>query len=405
MDEIGHRYLQLALNLDHHFEGFVDAYFGPPELKAGIQAAAPRPLGALGDDVQQLLEAIEVGEMDAARQGFLTKQVQAMAAVIRRLSGDEIDFVTEVELYFDITPVMADESAFEAAHAAMDKLLPGDGSLIERLAAWRKRLELEPAQILPVFEMTLRETRRRTQALFCLPPGEDLTLHLVKDEPWGAYNWYLGGYCSRVEINTDLPVRVDSAVPLIAHEAYPGHHTEHAIKEQHLYRQLKRAEHAVQLLLAPECVISEGIGDSAQQMLFDDSELAAFLRDQLYPLAGLADLDVEKQIHLGRAAEALRGVAGNAALLLHHNGLAPDQVQRYIERYGLRTPEEASHSMKSLSNPLFRSYVFNYAMGKALLAPLLKGPDAPASFARLLSDPLTPSQVRDLLAQNSPRDV
>jgi len=402
MDEIGRRYLQLALNLDRHLEGFVDAYFGPPELRTEIQAGSPRPLEALADDAQHLLDHVLAAEPDAQRKAFLGKQVQAMAAVIRNLSGDPIDFITEVELYFDITPAMTDEAVFEAAHVEVDKLLPGEGSLVDRLTAWKKQLHLDPDNILPVFELALHETRCRTRELFDLPPGEDLTLHLVKDQSWGAYNWYLGGYRSRIEINTDLPVRVDSAVPLIAHEAYPGHHTEHALKEQHLFQRLGRAEHSVQLLLAPECVISEGIADSAQQLLFDDSELAAFLQDRLYPLAGITELDAEKQIRLGRAMEELRRVGGNAALLLHREGHSPERVQRYIERNGLRTPEEAAHSMGFLSSPLFRSYVFNYAMGKALLAPLLEGPDTLANFERLLREPIVPSQVRDWVAQREP---
>ena len=123
----------------------------------------------------------------------------------------------------------------------------------------------------------------------------------------------------------------------------------------------------------------------------------------MYPLAGIAELDVEKQLRLRRAAEALGGVSGNAALLLHREGRAPEEVQRYIERYSLRTPEEASHSMRFLMNPLFRSYVFNYAVGKTLLAPLLDGPDALANFERLLSEPFTPSQVRLWLAQSNPK--
>ena len=401
MDEIGNRYLHLALHLDRHFEGFVDAYFGPAELREEIQRSAPRSLEALADDAQALLEAIDANVKDAQRKEFLQKQARAMSAVAQNLSGDRIDFVQEVELYFDITPTMVDEATFEAAHADLDKLLPGDGSMAERSTAWREKRNLEPDKILPVFDLALRETRRRTRELFALPPGEDLTLEIVKDQPWGAYNWYLGEFKSRVDLNTDLPVKVDWAVPLIAHEAYPGHHTEHAIKEQLLYKGQGRAEHAVQLLLAPECVISEGIADNAQNILFDDAQLAAFLRDQLYPLAGLAGLDIETQLRVERARQALAGVSGNAALLLHRDGWAPEKVQAYVEHYSLRTPEEASHSMNFLTNPLFRSYVFNYAMGKALLAPLLEGPDALANFARLLSEPLTPSQVRRWLAQRT----
>ncbi len=398
MDEISRNYVTLALNLDRHVEGFVDAYLGPPELKAVVQAGEPRPLEALADDAHQLQAAIAASDYDAQRKGFLAGQARAMAAVIRSLSGEQLEFVEEVELYFDIKPEMVDEGAFEAAHAEMERLLPGPGPLAERLAAWRKGQELEPSRVLPVFELARQEARRRTGALFGLPPGEELSLHLVEGQPWGAYNWYLGGYRSRIDINTDLPIRAERVVPLIAHECYPGHHTEHATKEYELYHQQGRGEHAVSLLLAPECVVSEGIGDSARSMIFGDAGLAAFLQDELCPLAGLPDSEVDTQIRIRRATEALRGVGGNAALLLHRDGRPPDEVQRYIERYALDTPQEAAHTLKFLQSALFRSYIFNYAMGKALLAPLLEGSQATANFGRLLSEPFTPSQVRQWLA-------
>ncbi len=399
MDEIGRNYLTLALNLDRHFEGFVDAYFGPPELKAQAALGEPRPLESLADDARQLLIAIEAGDYDAQRKDFLVRQTRAMTAVIRSLSGDRLDFVEEVELYFDITPEMADEALFEAAHAEMDRLLPGDGALVERMAAWKRSLELEPGRVMRVFDLACQETRRRTLALFDLPPGEDLTLQLVTEQPWSAYNWYLGDYRSRIDLNTDLPVHAHSAVPLLAHEAYPGHHTEHAIKEYHLYRQQGRAEHAIQLLLAPECVLSEGIADNAQGIILTDPHLASFLQDTLYPEAGLTGVDVEQQIRLGKAGAKLRWVSCNAALLLHRDGHPPDEVQQYIERHGLRTLQEAKQTMSFIQSPLFRSYIFNYATGKALLAPLLEGEDAVDNFRRLLTEPLTPTQVRQWLAQ------
>jgi hypothetical protein len=399
MDEIGRNYLTLALNLNRHFDGFVDAYFGPPELKTEAEAGEPRSLGVLADDARQLRAAIEASDYDAQRKDFLGRQTQAMASVIRNLSGDRLGFVEEVESYFDITPKLVDEAVFEEAHAEMERLLPDDGSLVERLTAWKRRQELRPDRVLPVFDLARQATRRRTLALFDLPAGEELSLHLVEDEAWAAYNWYLGNYRSRIDINTDLPLRAGSALPLLAHEAYPGHHTEHAIKEYRLYRQQNRAEHAVQLLLAPECVLSEGIGDSALAMVFEDDELVAFLGDELYPLAGLPDASAEQQLRLRKAGEALRGVDGNAALLLHRDGWRPDEVQQYVERFGLNTPKEAAQMMRFLQNPLYRSYVFNYAMGKALLAPLLEAPDAVDHFCRLLSEPVTPAQVRRWLAE------
>ena len=399
MDEIGKRYLTLALSLDRHFEGFVDAYFGPPELKAQAMIGEPRPLETLADDARQLHAAIQASDYDSQRQDFLLRQTQAMTAVIRSLSGDRLGFVEEVELYFDITPEMADEALFEAAHAEMDRQLSGDGALKERMATWKKGLELESGRAMRVFELACQESRRRTMAMFDLPPGEDVSLQLVAEQPWAAYNWYLGDLRSRIDLNTDLPLHAHSAVPLLAHEAYPGHHTEHAIKEYRLYRQQGRAEHAIQLLLAPECVLSEGVADNAQSVIFTDPELTAFLQDSLYPEAGLTGVDVEQQIRLGKASEKLRWVGCNAALLLHRDGRPPDQVQQYIERYGLRTPQEARQTMRFIQNPLFRSDIFNYATGKAVLAPLLEGEDAVDNFRRLLSEPLTPTQVRHWLVE------
>ncbi len=398
MDEIGRNYLTLALNLERHFEGYVDAYFGPPELKAEIEAGEPRPLETLADDVAQFQEAIEASDYDPQRKDYLIRQTRAMVAVIRNLSGDQLDYATEVELYFDITPKLVDEVVFEAVHADIERLFPGEGSLSERVTAWEKGLILDPDRVLPVCDLVLLETRRRTLALFDLPPEEEVSLKLVEDKPWAAYNWYLGDYRSRIDLNIDLPVRADRVLDMVAHEAYPGHHTDNAIKEHRLYHQDGRAEHAVNVL-APQLVLAEGIAVNARGMIFSDAELAAFLRDELYPLAGLTDVDVERPLAVARARDALRAVGGNAALLLHRDGRSPDHVQRYIERYSLLRPELIANWMRFIQTPLWRSYVFNYTMGKALLAPLLEGPDATANFRRLLSEPFTPTQVREWVAE------
>jgi hypothetical protein len=67
MDNIGQQYLGLALHLDRHLEGFVDAYFGPPEFRAAIQTGDPRSLEALAEDAKQLLYAIDAEVSDPRR--------------------------------------------------------------------------------------------------------------------------------------------------------------------------------------------------------------------------------------------------------------------------------------------------------------------------------------------------
>jgi hypothetical protein len=401
VDQIGRNYLTLALNLDRHLEGFIDAYYGPPQLKAEVQSGDPRPLERLAGDVGELQQAIDASDYDAQRKDYLTRQARAMSAIINNLLGQQLGFVEEVELYFDISPEMVDESQFEAAHAELEQLLPGDGSVRQRFSVWEKRLEVPRDRVLPVFERMCQEARSRTLDLFELPPGESVEWKLVQDQPWRAYNRYLGGYRSVIELNTDLPTYVNRIVTAVAHEAYPGHHTEGAIKESRLYEGEGRAEHAVHIL-APECVLAEGIAESALRMIFTDRDEVAFLRDELCPLAGLEIEHVEQVVAVERAAAALRGVMGNAALLLHRDGRPPQEVERYIKRWGVGAPGQVAQVMRFVQTPLWRSYVFNYTVGKKLLAPLLEGPDRVVNFARLLSEPFTPTQVRQWVAERGP---
>ncbi len=85
-----------------------------------------------------------------------------------------------------------------------------------------------------VVDWLVERFRERAARLFGLPPGEDLRVSLVTGQPWSGYNWYDGGGRSRVDLNTDLPVRAPELVITVAHETYPGHHLEHAWKEADL---------------------------------------------------------------------------------------------------------------------------------------------------------------------------
>jgi hypothetical protein len=404
MDDIGRGYLTLALHLNRHFEGFVDAYYGPPELKAEVETGQLRSLQDLAHDASDLRGAIEASDYAPHRKEYVLRQVQAMAALVGNLSGEKLSFEEEVESYFDITPEMTDEVLFEAYHGKMDSLLPGRGRLLERVLAWKRSTELQRRQILPIYEVLVEECRRRTRSLFELPEGEEVSLRLVQGESWMAYNWYLGHYRSRIDLNTDLPLCMEDAVPTVPHETYPGHHAERAIKDYRLHQQEGRGEHAVALSLGPEAVVTEGLAMWAWRLIFDDEDLAAFLREKLYPLACLPVAEVERDIAVMHLREAVVLVVyANGALLLHRDGRRPEEVQDYILRQALTTAEEAAKAMEFIQDPVSRSYVFGYSVGAALLAPVLDGLDRVPNFARLLSEPFTPSQVRQWVAEDEKR--
>ena len=123
----------------------------------------------------------------------------------------------------------------------------------------------------------------RTQALVELPAGEDAELELVEDEPWSAYNYYLGGLRSRVVVNTDVPMQAAFVAELVAHELYPGHHTEHATKEQVLVRERGYGEEAIALVITPQSLVSEAIAEIALEVLLGD-EAHHVVADHVRPL-------------------------------------------------------------------------------------------------------------------------
>lgn len=399
-DPIGRAYVRLAFHIDRHVPGFIDAYFGPPGWKAEAEAEGLIAPGDLRRDAQALQDEIAaIGE--ELRREWLTKQVTAMLAILRRLEGETLPLEEELRLVYDIHPEWTDERIFDDALHTIHELLPGTEPLADRLEAWNARFSVPSEKLLPLFTACRDEAQRRTRRMFTLPKGEEVALQIVEGQPWSAYNWYLGDYHSRVEVNTDLPVRANSMLGLMTHEGYPGHHTEHAIKEQLLYRRQGHAEACVQLINGPECVISEGLADLARDVIFTEPELAAWLSDEFYPQAGI-DADVERDRAIAHATRKLRPVAGNAAFLLHRDGASQETVMDYTRRYGAETDQEARQTYRFISNPLFGSYIFNYHYGHDLLKRYIQTGEPVARFRTLLEQPLTPSRVEQWLGDAGP---
>jgi hypothetical protein len=219
-----------------------------------------------------------------------------------------------------------------------------------------------------------------------------------------AYNRYLGGYRSRIEINSDLPMEVNGLAITIAHEGYPGHHTELAMKEANLIRRRGYQEHLLTLINSPSSVIAEGIATSALETVLTDQELEDWYREEILPRAGISHLEAKIMIGIGRAERKTRSLWGNAAFMLHDQKKSTAEIISYLQKYEMSTEQEANRAIQFMSGPLDRSYIFTYTAGYDLLEELFSMADRDKYFARLLEEPVTPSQIREWIRIESNSD-
>jgi len=407
-DPVARDYLLLALRLDQRIPGLVDGYFGPADLKAQADTGQLRSPDALRGDAATLRERLDIEVAPADRRRWLEAQLIALETQAAALAGDALPYVEHVARCFDHAPVRRPETPFTEAAIELARLLPGAGSLVDRLAAWDDSLTVEPGRLPSVVDWLIELFRERARSLFGLPAGESLRVGLVRDQPWSGYNWFDGGGRSRVDINLDLPMRAADLVHTVAHETYPGHHLEHAWKEAGLVATVGRLEASVLLINTPECLVSEGLADVGLRFVVSPTDEAALLVE-LFERAGLdvaADpahaRDVAfRQAAISRLRTILSAVAVNASLMRHADGASHEDVQAYLETTALMTPERAAKRLSFIEHPLWRTYVFVYTEGRRLLEDWLDGlsPEMQAArFGRLLHEQLTPGAIVDELA-------
>lgn len=393
--QFGEEFARLALAIDEHMPGYVDSYFGPEEWAQEAKQAGKLPLQDLTRSTEQLAANLSQADgLDSQRKDFLEKQLTAMQMSLRLLAGEKLSLADEVQTLYDVQPRWKDESIFMEAQEMLDQTLPGEGSLKERLDAWKKSLEVPVEKVKAILPLITNRLRELTHAKFPLPEEETFNVEFVSNQPWSGYNWYFGNYRSRIDINTDLPIRISGLPDLMAHEGYPGHHTELCIKESKLIRQMNYQELVVNLINSPACVIAEGIATTALITVLTGDELEDWYRQEILPLAGMHHIDTTVITALRRARENMTGVGGNAAFMLHDQKKDTAEVSLYIQQYGLHTAQEADKLINFISNPLYRSYIFTYHVGHDLLEELFTHGDRDQYFRRLLEEPVTPSQVR-----------
>ncbi|HEX2301171.1 MAG TPA: DUF885 family protein [Pseudonocardiaceae bacterium] len=392
-------YLLLGLRFGRLLDGFVDSYTGDPALRRQVDNEPPPDPAVLSARARELRAELPAAGLSEPRSHFLDAHLTALVCSGLALAGRPVGFVAEVAAYFDVDIAPGDPDVYRDAHAQMDRLLPGDGSLADRLAAHRSRDEVASDRLEPAVHALSSALRDRVRAGFGLPPEEVVHYEVVTDKPWSGFNYYLGDFRSRVAINADLGHRMGHLPHLVAHESYPGHHTEHCRKEAGLVRTQRQAEQTIFLVNTPQCLMAEGLADLGLHAAVG-AGWGVWAEEILGDL-GLR-MDGELAERLEAAASGLLGVRQDAALMLHDQGADPEDVVAYLQRWLLVAEPRARQMLRFLSDPLWRAYTTTYVEGYRLLRRWLdaRPPSEPLGrrYLRLLDEPLVPSQVRAELA-------
>ena len=188
LNQIATRYVRLGLTIGQYDPAFVDAYYGPDSLKPTGEKKAEFPKDSLLGAVDSLLtelkpftEGTDTPDTLRIRAEWMTRQLRAFSRRIRIATGEYASFDEESEDLFGVKAPVYTEAHFKALIARLDSLLPGKGSVQERVQVLSNQYRIPQNKIDTVFRAAIEEARRRTTAIFKMPASESFRLEFVRD--------------------------------------------------------------------------------------------------------------------------------------------------------------------------------------------------------------------------------
>lgn len=402
LDTTAEAYVRLVLAIGLHDPDYVDAFFGPPQWREEVKAAG-QSIEALITSAQQLLQDLgriprtHQEELLVLRHQYLSRQLRSAIARLEMLQGHSFTFEEEAFALYDAHPPVYTAEFFEGMLSRLDGLLPGTGAVAQRFELFRNHFIIPRDTLDGVFQAAIRECRDRTRTVIDLPGEERFTLEYVTNKPWSGYNWYKGSSTSLIQINTDLPIFIDRAVDLAAHEGYPGHHVYNSLLEAHLARERGWVEFTVYALFSPQSLIAEGTANFGIEVAFPGEERVAFERATLFPLAGLDPAETKRYYAVHQLTGVLNYAHNEAARGYLNGTMSRRQAEEWLVTYALMSAERAAQRVRFID--AYRSYVINYNLGQDLVRHYIEArggtSDNPTrrweEFRALISSPRLPS--------------
>lgn len=395
--ELIKRYILLVLLLAEHDDDYLDTYFGPESIREEAKQRGKVDLETLVKEAGSLISEIaESDQFKSGRKVYLLAQLRALQTTMRMHMGESMTVAEKVENIYGFTPERMDEREFDEANRLLDASLPGKGSINERTKAYKDMMRIPAERLETLSTFVMREVRERTRQRFGLPDGEQVDMQLVTDRPYTAALYYKGESRSVLELNTQAPFFfLHTLIGLIAHELYPGHHTEYCHKESHLIQDQDRNEIWVVPSLAPQVFMAEMIATHAREMIFSDDEYVDWLCCELLPRSELKVSKLGEPVQILKASRMLAPVSLNAVFMYWDDGVEESEIKDYFIRYRYFSEEQADHAARLTANPIFHVYTFTYYPSYRLLEEVLsRSSDPHQVFGRLLKEAHLPAAIQ-----------
>lgn len=409
INRLAESYIRLVLALGQHDPDYVDAYYGPEELKSKaaqekLTTEQIRKLALAAAAELRTLSPARMDEMLQLRRRYLERQLQSLVARADMLGGKKLTFDEESLALYDAVAPEHPEDHFKEILDELAAALPGKGPVPQRFDDYRKDFIIPPKKVDAVFKAAVEESRKRTQQRIALPDNESFTIEYVTGKSWSGYNWFKGNCHSLIQINTDLPITIDRAVDLASHEGYPGHHVYNSLLETKLVRGRKWLEYSVYPLFSPQSLIAEGTANYGIAMAFPGEERVRFESEVLFPKAGLEGSKAGPYYRVHALFMKL-AYAGNEAARRYLNGkITREKAAEWLVNYALMSPERAQQRTKFFDQ--YRSYVINYNLGQDMVKRYIESrggtPSHPEERWRIFEELISTPRVPSLLVEKKP---
>jgi hypothetical protein len=406
LNSIAEKYVILVHQIGKYDPDYVDSYFGPDSLEqiAKNDTSSLRTLKLMAISLAQELDSIKLNLkfdlVQELRYKFLKRMFEAMNYKINMLLGYNGTFDQECEALYGATSPVYPLEFYQEIIDNLNDLLPGTGDIKARYKSFKDMFIIPEDKVDLVFKTALDEAKKRTKANIEMPNYEDFQLEYVRDKAWSGYNWYKGNGFSLIQINLDLPIYIERAIDLAAHEAYPGHHTHHALMEETYVKDSNWVEFTIYPLFSPMSLISEGTANYGIEVAFPGEEKLKFEREVLYPLAGINPELAEKYNSIQSLISKLDYVGNDAARMFLDGEFNEEQTIDYLVKYNLMTEERAKQRLNFIKK--YRAYVINYNVGLDMVREFVLSnggtEDNPKKrwliFEDLIRNPYLPSDIK-----------